>query len=50
VKTVLRNRIGDEIMNDCIICFVEQGFLAIIPNDEVTVHFHTMGKNRRGNL
>jgi hypothetical protein len=23
VKTILRNRIGDEFMNDCIICFVE---------------------------
>jgi len=33
VNTLLWNRIGDEFMNDFIICFVEQGFLATIPID-----------------
>jgi hypothetical protein len=37
VKTILRNRIGDGFINDCIICFVEQGFFATIPIDDVIV-------------
>ena len=40
VKTVLCNQIGDDFLNDCIVCFVEQGFLATIPNDDVIVRFH----------
>ena len=39
VKTDLRNRIGDEFMNDYVVCFVEQEFLDAIPNDDVIVHF-----------
>ena len=39
VKTDLRNRIGDEFMNDCVVCFVEQEFLDAIPNDDVIVRF-----------
>lgn len=34
VKTIL---FGDEFMNDFVICFVEQGFLATIPIDIVIV-------------
>ena len=49
VKTILRNRIGDGSMNDYIICFVEQGFFATIPIDDVIVRFHKMeDRNRRG--
>jgi hypothetical protein len=48
VKTILRNRIGDEFMNDCIICFVEQAFLAAIPIEEVIDRFDKMAdQNRR---
>ncbi|XP_039804871.1 zinc finger MYM-type protein 1-like [Panicum virgatum] len=48
VKTILRNRIGDEFMSHCIICFVEQGFLATIPIKDVIVRFNTMDdRNRR---
>jgi hypothetical protein len=51
VKTILRNRIGDGFMNDCIICFVEQEFLATIALDDVIIRFHKMeDRNRRGNL
>ena len=39
VKTDLQNRIGDEFMNDCVVCFVEQEFLDAIPNDDVIVRF-----------
>ena len=47
VKTILRNRIGDEFMNDCIICFVEQGFLAKIPIDDVIDRFNKMEDRSR---
>ena len=51
VKTILHNRIRDEFLNDCIVCFVEQGFLATVPNDDVIVRFHKMdGHNRREKL
>ena len=51
VKTILRNRIRDGLMNDCIICFVEQGFFATIPINEVIVRFHKMeDRSRRGTL
>ena len=51
VKTILRNRIRNGLMNDCIICFVEQGFLATIPIDDVIVCFHKMeDRSRRGTL
>ena len=51
VKTILHNRIRDEFLNDCIVCFVEQGFLATVPNDDVIVHFHKMdGHNRSEKL
>ena len=43
VKTILRNRIGDGFMNDCIICFVEpEEFLCAIPIEDVIVRFHKM--------
>jgi hypothetical protein len=45
VKT--RNRIGDEFMNDCIICFVEQAFLAAIPIEEVIDRFDKMADHNR---
>ena len=47
VKTVLRNRIGDDFMNDCIICFCEQRLLYSIPIKDVIDHFLKM-KDRRG--
>jgi hypothetical protein len=51
VETILRNRIGDGFMNDCIVCFVEQEFLATIPIDDVIIRFHNVeDRNRRGNL
>ena len=40
VKTILRNRIGDEFMNDCIICFVKPEFIYAIPIEDVIVRFH----------
>lgn len=51
VKTTLQNRIGDQFMNDCIICFVEPEMLASIPINDVVVRFHKMkDRNRRQDL
>jgi hypothetical protein len=51
VKTDLRNRIGDEFMNDCVVSFVEQEFLHAIPNDDIIVRFQNMaGHTRRVKL
>ncbi|CAN6321141.1 unnamed protein product [Urochloa humidicola] len=50
VKTDLRNRIGDEFLNGCLISIMEQELLAAIPNDDVIFLFHNMGKDRRVEL
>ena len=47
VKTVLRNRIGDDFMNHCIICFLEQRLLYSIPRKDVIDYFLKM-RDRRG--
>jgi hypothetical protein len=47
VEQILRNRIGDQFMNDCTICFVEPEMLASIPNNDVVVGFHKMEDRSR---
>ena len=47
VKIILRNCIGDEFMDDCIICFVEQRLLAKIPIDDVIDRFNKMEDRSR---
>jgi hypothetical protein len=47
VKIVLRDSIGDDFMNDCTICFLEQRLLYSIPIKDVIDRFLKM-KNRRG--
>jgi hypothetical protein len=47
VKTMLRNHIGDDLMNDCTICFLEQRLLySILIKDVIDRFLKT--KNRRG--
>jgi hypothetical protein len=47
VKTVLRNRIGDDFMNDCVISFMEQELLDTISNNDVIVRFQKMDEHNR---
>ena len=47
VKTLLHNRIGDDFMNHCIICFLEQRLLYSTPRKVVIDRFLKM-RNRRG--
>jgi hypothetical protein len=48
VKTILRNRIGNQFMNDCIICFVEPAMIATISDVVIIDRFQKMkNRNRR---
>ena len=49
VKTRLQNRISDQFLNDCVICFVENELLEKVTNDVVVKRFQTM-ESRRINL
>jgi hypothetical protein len=47
VKTILRNRIGNTFMNDCIVCFVEPAYLATISDNVVIDRFQKMENRNR---
>ncbi|XP_013745323.2 uncharacterized protein LOC106447920 [Brassica napus] len=49
VKTSLRNRISDQFLNDCFICFVEKELFEKVTNDAVIKRFQKM-ESRRINL
>ena len=49
VKTSLRNRISDQFLNDCVICFVEKELFEKVTNDVVIKRFQKM-ESRRINL
>ena len=49
IKTDLRNKMGDDWLNDLMVCFVEREIFAKISDKEIMVHFHAL-KNRRGHL
>ncbi|XP_056854126.1 uncharacterized protein LOC108834751 [Raphanus sativus] len=46
VKTDRRNRIGDEFLNDCLICFIEKDVFEKVTNEAVMKRFQDM-KDRR---
>ena len=49
VKKKLRNKMGDQFMSDCLICFVERDIFSTIGNDEVFDLFKKM-KDRQVKL
>jgi hypothetical protein len=49
IKTDLRNKIGDDWLNDLMICFVEREIFAKISDKQIMLRFHAL-KNRRGHL
>jgi hypothetical protein len=49
VKKKLRNKMGDQFMSGCLICYVEKDMFSTIINDEVIDHFKKM-KFRSGKL
>ncbi|XP_019098319.1 PREDICTED: uncharacterized protein LOC104773886 [Camelina sativa] len=46
IKTHRRNRIGDQFLNDCLVCFIEKDVFNTITNETVIKRFHDM-KDRR---
>jgi hypothetical protein len=49
VKNRLRNRMGDQWMNDCLITYIEKDIFKTISNEEIMQRFQGM-KTRRGQL
>ncbi|XP_071923027.1 uncharacterized protein [Coffea arabica] len=49
VKTDLRNKMGDEWMNDCLVVYIEKDIFATIENDQILQRFQRM-KTRRMQL
>lgn len=47
VKNMLRNKMGEQFMSDCLICYVEKDMFSTINNDAVFDLFKKM-KDRRG--
>ena len=46
IKNVLRNRIGDQWMNDCLVTYIESDIFDRIDNEAIMQRYQTM-KNRR---
>ncbi|PIN11338.1 hypothetical protein CDL12_16064 [Handroanthus impetiginosus] len=49
VKNRLRNRMGDQFMNDCLVTYIEKDVFNSISNESIMTRFQNM-KNRRGQL
>uniref|UniRef100_A0A0D3BTY5 TTF-type domain-containing protein n=1 Tax=Brassica oleracea var. oleracea TaxID=109376 RepID=A0A0D3BTY5_BRAOL len=46
VKTAARNRIGDQFLSDCMVCFVEKELLDSVSNEKVIERFQKMNERR----
>ncbi|KAJ3708972.1 hypothetical protein LUZ61_012677 [Rhynchospora tenuis] len=46
IKTDLRNKMGDEWLNDLMICYVEKEIFRSISNEKIIKRFEEMGKRR----
>ena len=49
VKTDLRNKIGDDWLNNLMICYVEKEIFQKIDDKKIMLRFHAL-RNRRGHL
>ena len=49
IKTQLRKRLGDDLMNDCLVTYIEKDIFETIDNEDVIQRFQNM-KPRRGLL
>ena len=49
IKNRLRNRIGDQWMNDCLVTYIEKDKFKTIESEEIKQRFQNM-KNCRGQL
>ncbi|XP_070013079.1 uncharacterized protein [Nicotiana sylvestris] len=46
IKNDLRSRIGDEFLNDCLVCYIEDEVFETIPNDAIIDRFQSMTTRR----
>lgn len=46
VKTDLRNRMGDEWMNDSLVVYIEKEIFSTIENEQILLRFQSMGSRR----
>uniref|UniRef100_A0A0D3ECA3 TTF-type domain-containing protein n=1 Tax=Brassica oleracea var. oleracea TaxID=109376 RepID=A0A0D3ECA3_BRAOL len=46
VKTAARNRIGDQFLSDCMVCFIEKELFDSISNEKVIERFQKMNERR----
>ena len=49
IKNWLRNRIGDQLMNNCLVTYIEKDIFKTIECEEIMQRFQNM-KNHRGQL
>ncbi|XP_047264657.1 uncharacterized protein LOC107864941 [Capsicum annuum] len=49
IKNEVRNSIGDQYLNDCLVCYIEHDLFANVSNDVIVDRFQNM-KTRRGQL
>uniref|UniRef100_A0A0D3CE59 TTF-type domain-containing protein n=1 Tax=Brassica oleracea var. oleracea TaxID=109376 RepID=A0A0D3CE59_BRAOL len=46
VKTAARNRIGDQFLSDCMVCFIEKELFDSVSNEKVVERFQKMNEHR----
>nr|XP_016495141.1 PREDICTED: uncharacterized protein LOC107814271 [Nicotiana tabacum] len=46
IKNDLRSRVGDDFLNDCLVCYIEDGVFESVPNDAIIDRFQNMTSHR----
>lgn len=46
VKSSLRNRLGDDVMNDCLVAYIEKDIVKDIKTEDIIVRFQDMADRR----
>jgi hypothetical protein len=49
IKTDLRNKMEDDFLTDCLVCYIEKDIFKSIDNEVILQHFQTM-RTRRADL
>ncbi|KAL9662712.1 hypothetical protein QQ045_027545 [Rhodiola kirilowii] len=48
VKTDLRNKIGDDFLTDCLVCYIEKDVFKSIDNEAIMQYFQNMKTRKQG--
>ncbi|CAM8925482.1 unnamed protein product [Rhodiola kirilowii] len=48
VKTDLRNKIGDDFLTDCLVCYIERDVFKAIDNEAIMQFFQNMKTRKHG--